>query len=414
MTIGERLLLGLGAVLATLTLLGVAGVPLTAPLAIGVMGAAAVGGVLAARAARGRASAARTAGEGASPWRGRWSAAEGVLAAVVVAVVAVAALRTTFYPVSAMDAHAYDGRARAIVAERTLDISWYDLPGIDGRSNLSYPPGYPLSLALVYWLGGAHGRIVDIAWLSALLLVVFEFVARRRGRLAGLAAAFLVAAAPEFWRHASLGLTNLAATAAIGAATLAATDRARPWRSALLFGLATLLRIDSALPALLVGLALAAGRRRFADLVIALPALVVAVGWQVPLGQWLNGSALSALRPSLLPDPALLARALGAALGNLVRPGLYGWCFLVFAGGLAVGLLRGRRPGAEVRCLAALVVVEFLALVALYQQIDPAFGGGTGSYFANSLKRALFVLMPGAAVAGCLMLFQRSREESPA
>jgi len=402
MMIGELVLLGLGTALAALTLLGVAGVPLVPPVACAVMLIAAVGFVIAMR----RAAPV----PGASPWRGRWSGAEILLAVVLVSIVAVAAARARFYPVSAMDAHAYDGRARAIVAEGTLDISLYDIPGLDGRSNLSYPPGVPLSLALVYWLGGAQGKIIDILWLGCLLLVVFEFVARRSERLAGLAAAFLVAAAPEFWRHASLGLTNLSTTAAIGAATLAATDRARPWRAALLFGLATLLRIDSVLIALTVALALAAGRRRARDGVIALPALVVAIGWQMSLSQWGIGSALSALRGSPLPDPSLLVRAISAALTDLVRPGLYGWCFFAFAAGLVVLPVRGNRVPGETRLVTGLVLVEFLALMLLYQQIDPAFGGGGGSYFQNSLKRALFVLMPGAAVAGCLLLCPRSPE----
>ncbi|HEX7878099.1 MAG TPA: hypothetical protein VF720_01740, partial [Candidatus Eisenbacteria bacterium] len=305
MMIGEIILLALGGALVTLTLLGVAGVPLVAPLVCAVMLLAGLGLVIAVR----RAGAVGDR----SPWSNRWKAAEILLLAVILAIVGVAGARARFYPVSAMDAHAYDGRARAIVAERTLDISWYDIPGLDGRSNLSYPPGVPLSLALVYWLGGAEGKIMDILWLGCLLLVLFEFVARRKGRLAGLAAAFLVAAAPEFWRHASLGLTNLATTAAIGAATLAATDRGRPWRAALLFGVATLLRIDSVVVSVSVALALAIGRRRANDLLIALPALAVAIGWQFALAHYGIGSALSALRGSPLPDPSLLVRAVSVA-----------------------------------------------------------------------------------------------------
>ncbi|HEX7878666.1 MAG TPA: hypothetical protein VF720_04620, partial [Candidatus Eisenbacteria bacterium] len=101
------------------------------------------------------------------------------------------------------------------------------------------------------------------------------------------------------------------------------------------------------------------------------------------------------------------------AFTDLMRPGLYGWCFFVFAAGLICGLAGWRRVAGDVRLLAGLVAVEFLAVVFLYQQIDPAFGGGTGSYFLNSMKRALFILMPGAAAAGCLLLATRAPEGNP-
>jgi len=409
---GVTILLGLGAILGLLTGFGIAGVSLTGALAIGVSlvvaGVAALGGRFVARHRPPNAALPTDSPlSGGSPWRGRLTPAEGVLLAAIVLIVGVAAWRAAFYPVSAMDAHAYDGRARWIVAEQTLDLSIYDTPGLDGRSNLTYPPGYPLSLALVYWFGGTEGKIIDIAWLVALLLVLFDFVSRRSTRLIGLVGVFLLVAAPEFWRHASLGLTNLATTAAIGAATLLATDRQSAWRPALLFGLATLLRIDSVVLALAVALFLALRWRSARMLLMAVPALAVALGWQLTLKARLGMDSTSALRASWAPDWKLLTDATAAAFGALSRQELYGWCVAVFAFGLLVSIRRWRRLPEDVRTLLLLVLVQFLAILVLYQQIDPAFGGGGGSYFANSLKRALFVLMPGGVAAGLLAFAAR-------
>lgn len=403
---GLFLLLGLGAILFVLTLLGVVGVPLTASLAVGVSvvitGVAVVTNRFAARR-RPPNSIHSTA----SPWRGRLTPAEGLLLLAIVLIVGVAGWRAAFYPVSAMDAHAYDGRARWIVAERTLDLSIYDTPGLDGRSNLTYPPGYPLSLALVYWFGGTEGKVIDMVWLIALLLVLFDFVARHSSRLTGLVGVFLLTAAPEFWRHAALGLTNLSTTAAIGSATLLATNRRSIWKPAFLFGLATLLRIDSVVLVMAVALFLAIRWRNAPTLLIAVPALIVAVGWQLTLKARLGMDSTSALRASLVPDWKLLSGATDAAFGALSRQELYGWCFAVFAFGLVVSIRRWRRLPEEARTLMWLVVVQFMAILVLYQQIDPTFGGGGGSYFANSLKRALFVLMPGAVGAGLLAFAAR-------
>lgn len=408
---GVTILLGLGAVLGVLTGFGVAGVPLTGALAIGV--SLAVGGVA---VVGGRFAVPRRPPDAplptASPWRERLTLAEGLLLAAIVLIVGVTAWRAVFYPVSAMDAHAYDGRARWIVAEQTLDLSIYDTPGLDGRSNLTYPPGYPLSLALVYWFGGTEGKVIDIVWLIALLLVFFDFVTRRSNRLVGLIGVFLLVAAPEFWRHASLGLTNLSTTAAIGAATLLATDRQSIWRPALLFGLATLLRIDSVVLALAVALFLAIRRRNASTLLMAVPALVVAFGWQLTLKSRLGMDSTSALRASWIIDGQLLADATAAAFSALSRQELYGWCFATLAFGLLVSIRRWRRLPEGIRTLMWLVVVQFVAILVLYQQIDPAFGGGGGSYFANSLKRALFVLMPGA-VAGGLLAFAAPPVDDP-
>ena len=144
---------------------------------------------------------------------------------------------------------------------------------------------------------------------------------------------------------------------------------------------------------------------------MAAPALAVAIGWQLFLKASLGVASTSALRASMVPDLKLLADATSAAFGAMSRQELYGWCFAVFGLGLVASVRRWRRLPEEVRTLILLVMVEFLALLALYQQIDPAFGGGGGSYFANSLKRALFVLLPAAVAAGLLAFAARPADD---
>jgi hypothetical protein len=338
----------------------------------------------------------------------------------------VALWRADFYPVSAMDAHGYDGRARWIVAEETLRLSVYDRLDVGGRSNLTYPPLQPLASALVYWGGGHEGKIVDVVVFAALLLLVGGFVARRAGRTAGLLAAFLLAGAPEVWRHLSLGLTNIQAMAYLGAALLLLAEprpaaRSRPLLhpgtgdllAGLLLAFAAGTRPEAVVAAPL--LALAARRP-----LVALPGVVVFAGWQLVLSGWLDASNAEALRASWWPDAGRTLRVLELLLRHLAEPGLLGWTMpllgLALAGGLAMSFARPglRRKGSPGRpptgpggagddgLFARLLWLEAalaLSLVALYQQIAPDFGGGGDSYLYNSLKRATFVLLPGAAAA---------------
>lgn len=364
--------------------------------------------------------------------RARWPWPDLLLVLLLAALVGIGAWRASFYPVSAMDAHGYDGRARWIVAERALDLSIYDALAVSGRSNLSYPPLQPLASALVYWGGGAEGKIVDALVFAALLLAVGGFVTRHAGRTAGLLAAFLVVGAPEVWRHLSLGLTNIQAMAYLGAGlVLLAEGGAGPrirrvTRADLLPALFLALAAGTRPEGVVAAPALALAARRP---LVALPALVVFGAWQLVLGSWLDTSNAAALRTSGLPDPERLLRTATLLLRHLAEPGLLGWTMPLLAFVLTLSLVAGRREqrrgGAPRRArgrdrsdagraessvrfpdsaglFRRLLVLEgalLLGLLLLYQQIAPDFGGGGDSYLYNSLKRATFVLLPGAAVA---------------
>jgi len=405
---GLGALLGTGAGLAAIWAAGAVGLPLTAPVAFGALALAALGLTLLSRRLPAPSPAERPPA---------WTPAETALAVVIAAVVLAAAWRASFYPVSAMDAHSYDGRARWIVAERTLDLSVYRAYGITGSSNLAYPPLMPLALALGYWTGAAEGKPVDAIWFAALALVVYGGLRRRLPRSGALAGALFTVMIPELWLHASLALTNLPATAFLPAGVLVAVDAALARRRAdailagALFAGAAGVRPDAIVPAAAVtavaALAVFRTTRRVGPMLrtaatLLVPAVLLTIAWQIELKTMIGSTGGSVFRASPLPDPALVGRTARAFALLVPNPALTGWAPPLFALGLAAALL-DRRPGPDrmVYALhAAFTIAILAALFVLYQQIDPSFGGGTGSYLVNSLKRALFYALPLGVAAG--------------
>lgn len=386
---GFSLLLGIGAATTLLMLAGLAGLPLTRSAATVVtLLLLVVGWFL------------RGTGPPAGTPASRWNPAAWLLLALLAIVFLSSAWRAGFYPISAMDAHGYDGRARWIVAEKTLNLAIYREPGFGAAGNLTYPPLQPLALALGYWAGAPEGKPVDSIWFGAILLVVYGSMRPRIGRAGALLAALLLASAPEFWRHGSLALTNLPAAAFTGAALLAVAGGARPLLPGALLAMATGVRPDAVAMAFAIGLSATgiaaesrgARFRRFLWLVA--PALGLLVAWQLALRGWIGATSASAFRSSPVPDPSLLAAVLGAGVRLAINPGLYGWCLVLFV----LGAIPGRDRDSWFLTRATLAMALFL--VVLFQQLDPTFGGGGGSYLENSLKRDLFYLLPGAVTAG--------------
>ncbi len=445
-------LVGLGTGLAFVWAAGAAGLPLSAPVVFTALGAAAaaLGAVAAGLGAAARRAGPRTgaAGGGTKAASPAWTPAEIAVLVVVLAVFLSSAWRASFYPVSAMDAHAYDGRARWIAAERTLDISVYDIYRITGDGNLTYPPLMPLGLALARWTGADQGKPIDAFYFGALLCTVYGVLRRRLPRLGALAAAALTAMIPELWLHASLGLTNLPATAFLTASFLTAADalgrlfetgrseagRRRDWiLPGLLAAFAAGVRPDAIVPAAgaagVAALILVARTRRVlpaleTGTLLLGPAVFLTLAWRVQLKGMIAPGGDPVFRSSPVPDPVLAGNTFRALVELLPNPALTGWAVPVFLLGAAAALAaRGARGAGAPRAgettgdrdprsgtsapavygiHCAFTLVTLLLLFALFQQIDPRFGGGGGSYLQNSLKRALFYILPVAIVTGFL------------
>ena len=420
---GLALLLGIGSGATLLMLWGMAGLPLTLTTAMALLAVASAAAVVltkkrtSPKANSGHDAAARQVA------REPWAPGELLLVLVIVALLAVAFWRADFYPVSAMDAHSYDGRARWITAEKTLKLSVYRDLAITGSGNLTYPPVYPLALAMSYWSGARQAKAADVLYMAGLLFIVYGVLRARVPRLGALFGVFLLAAAPEMWLHLSLGLTNVPATAWLAAGLLVAAsriDERRPatwFLSGLLLAFAAGVRSDTIVPAAFATVVLTFVLRRLGHpwreigmraVLLLGPAVLLTVSWQVWLRSSVGSSNAEVFRRSLLPDPALFADVTRAFVGLAANPGLYGWTLALPVLAILLILLGAARRGRPARTPAGhgsgifllLLLAMSVGLILLFQQIDPSFGGGSGSYLRNSLKRALFYLLPIAVVGG--------------
>lgn len=73
--------------------------------------------------------------------REEWTPAEWILTTGLGVAAVFAATKAVFFPVVAMDAHAYAGRALAMLHDQRLDIRLYHWPEPpSSNSNLTYPP----------------------------------------------------------------------------------------------------------------------------------------------------------------------------------------------------------------------------------------------------------------------------------
>jgi hypothetical protein len=428
--LGLSILFGIGGGTTLLFALAAAGIHLTAAIAFGALAVAT--GILAAVTAPRRSGRPATAtvdrapdsppAAGAAhqekPRSPAWTPAEILAAALIAGLVLVSAAKGWLYPVTALDAHAYDGRARWIVAEGRLDLSIYRELHVPGTNNLTYPPLFPLSLALGYWAGGGQGKTIDTFFFAAILLVVGGVLARRLPRLGALLGALLLAATPEVWNHASLALTNLPAMAFLASGALVALlPGASAPAAGLLLAFAAGVRSDAAVVAVAVALAvslLQPGRRPAARLRtaawLAVPPLLMSVAWQIFLHARLGVTSDSPFRRSLLPDPGMVMEVTRSLVRVMGAVSLYGWTFYLLVGLLGVTFLvrLRRRPGdpPDERGLflrhAAVGGAVAIALVAIFQQLHPDHGGGLREMLGTSFKRDLFHLVPLAIVTTLL------------
>lgn len=409
---GLGLLLSLSVGLNLLFVAHLCGLPLTAPAALGFLALLTV----AATAVLRRAYAPAVPPTPVSSTNdSAWTPAELLLAGLVVLLVVLSAVKGGFYPIVAADAHAYDGRARWIVIEKTLNLSIYRDLGATGATNLSYPPLFPLSLALGYWVGAPQGRVIDTFYFAAAALLIYGFLRRRVPRLGALIGALLLVTTPEIWNHASLALLNLPAMAFFGGALLAAlwlveaparppaADRSGWLLAGLLNAGAAGVRSDAALLILatLPAFALLLARRRLDLRAIALrlallagPALIVTALWQFYLKSHFGFTNSEPFRPGLIADAATIALVVDnffriLSFGKIY--GLIGWLSLA---GLLLTLAWRPRPMAPYRHHLGLAALLALTLIALYQALDPAFGGGLKELLPTSFKRGIFYLIP--------------------
>jgi hypothetical protein len=136
---------------------------------------------------------------------------------------------------------------------------------------------------------------------------------------------------------------------------------------------------------------------------LVLPALVLTALWQVKLHSMIGSGSIEPFRKSL-PDLPAVASVTSALVSLLLTPGLYGYVFPVVVAGAFMALIpslpRAGHTGFVVHGLVTLAVA--LSLWLVFIQLDPSFGGGGGTYLKNSLKRALFYLVPLAAMTSLL------------
>jgi hypothetical protein len=350
----------------------------------------------------------------AVPAAAAWTPAEGLLGLLILFLFFTAAFKANFFPVRAMDAHSYDGRARWIASEETLALSFYEIYAVNSTNNLTYPPLYPLTLALGHYAGGPGQGAVPY-FFAGVLLAFHGILARRVTRTAALFLTLLLCATPDVWNHAGLALTNLPAMAFWGTGLLlAASESMKPDGSLrriamagfLLLGAAGV-RSDATPLLLLPALAIAAlgfpgaspGRRALVLALLIAPPAVITLLWQWYLKSGLGVIDRSPFRPSLLPEPRLV-RVYGLALlRHAGTAGVFGWVFWL-AGALVLpsAVVVARRPRSEPARLYLLHVSVLLlgaaGLVMLFQQLRIEFGGGPAEIASTSYKRALFYLVP--------------------
>lgn len=388
--------------------LALAGVPLAWPVFAAAALAVTVSGV----------AAGRGAPERARPPEPPWSPADLILGAAFALLAASMVLNALYYPVMALDAHSYDGRARFFLIDGTMDLSLYHWPGapVDGRTNISYPPLYSLGLAVTYAFGGWQSKIltafVNLAWPLAFYGAVRQHVPRS----AALAWTLLAAATPEVLAHASYALLNVPAMMLVFLEAIALWrflgDGRRAWLA--LAGIAaagaTGVRPDALFlhaglwtTAFAFTLARRASRARLRA--VALPALLAVAAPLATLGTWvlymrtvLRLESLSPFAPHDALGAAVLIDATPRVLGHVPTFGVlfYLWAVTI------PGALLFRRERSGMLFPQAAATVSLLVLVAVFSVIHTEYGGGAVDVLNSSFKRAVFYLVPLAALAAAV------------
>jgi len=386
-----------------------AGVRIAAPLMIGAAGLVFVVGHLLGRRAPRRAAAP----EPPAPW----SPPERAVALLLTVSAAFMIINALYFPVTAMDAHSYDGRARFLVHDGRLDLALYHWPGYvwSGNSNMTYPPLFNLGLATAYAFGGWQSKMVTALFSLAWPLMLFGVLRPRLPRFAALMWTLAAVLTPEVFSHASYALLNVPAMALIlGAAAawfrfLEEGNRAWIGLAAAFAAGAAGVRPDALVPhaalgATALGFALADPRRR-SELRRWIVPMIAAGG--APLATWgtwtlylrfvVGVTHLSPISSGDTIGPGIMIGVLPRLLPNFDT---YGAVFWLWAASLPLLVLRGRTRAALFHHAAAVLVL--CGLLALFAGIDRSYGGGVADVVNSSFKRAVFYMIPLAVIGAAL------------
>jgi hypothetical protein len=347
-----------------------------------------------------------------------WTPAEIVLLGAL-ALYAVHVLLSSLYsPVLALDAHSYDGRARYLLHDGTLNLDLYHWPGPGPTpgGNLTYPPLFSLALATTYAFGGWQSKIVVTGFGLAWPLVVYGALRPRLPRFACLAWTLFLAWTPEVITHLSYALINLPAMALAAAEAVLLGRFVLTGRKACLAPAAVLgaglagvradgLVVHAALWGTTVLFTAFAGGRGRTDPRVAAGLLLVALAPLLTWGTWsLYLRGVVGLEPAAIfgtENVIGVARVASVTWFFLFRaepflPVFYPWLL-----SLPSALLW---PGADRTGLfyqaAALCILISVAVVFTFMKTD--FGGGAADMLNFSYKRILFYLVPLAGLAAAL------------
>ena len=403
---GLGFLTGFSVFLILVYLSALAGAPIGLPLFLVVAVVTAGGGILWGRNVPHRPTS-----------RDPWTPAEWVLVTALGVAGTLAATKAVFFPVVAMDAHAYAGRALAMLHDHRLDIRFYHWPEPpSSNSNLSYPPLMSLAFAVSPAFGCWQHKIVNVFLAVAWPLAIFETLRPSIPRFAALAWTLVLGLTPEIFAHISFDLLNLPAMAlALGEAIslagyLETGDRRRLIPAGIFAAAMCGVRPDGAVIHAALWIAVAAvaafGPRGWSvTRAHVLPLIVAGLAPAITLGSWAitmrSTLGLSPRGPLDAGDPiglGLVFRALGYFPFWLEG---FGITFYVFALALPWFGTRHRRGSVGQFYLAATILAA-IAIVLLFSRIDRGYGGGPGAVLPFSFKRSLFYLVPLSGLAAAL------------
>ncbi|HAR20774.1 MAG TPA: hypothetical protein DCR46_08925 [Cytophagales bacterium] len=116
-----------------------------------------------------------------------------------------------FWPITEYDSVAgYDYMAKMIAAEQKIKVSLFEYSIDSGTmARFIYPPLVATSYALPYLCGMAMSKIMSIVYFVSLLFGFYGCLRYYTTHLAAIVGTLFMAATPEMFSHAALGLTNL-------------------------------------------------------------------------------------------------------------------------------------------------------------------------------------------------------------
>ena len=408
---GLGFLTGFSVFLILVYLSALAGAPIGLPLFLIIAVMTAGGGLLMGR------------GVSRTPILGeKWTPAEWILATALGVAGVLATTKAVFFPVVAVDAHAYAGRALAMLHDHRLDIRLYHWPEPpSSNSNMSYPPLMSLAFAVSPAFGGWQHKIVNVFLVLAWPLAIFETLRPCIPRFAALAWTLFLGLTPEIFAHISFELLNIPAMAlALGEAIclagyLESGNRNRLVLAGVFAAAMCGVRPDGVVihGALWIAAAMIAAfnwRGGSFSRTDALPLLVGLLAPAITLGSWAVYMKTTLGLSSRGPLNEGVRIGLGPALRALgYFPFWEGFGITFYSFGLALPWFRThhRRGRAGEFFLAATLIAAF-ALAILFSRIDRGFGGGPRAVFQFSFKRAMFYLVPLSGLATALSPWGRA------